>query len=210
MMTTTSTTSMSLTSRAIAQRVSFQAKPVAVARRRTSTTRTMPVVTARAMTGYAHTQRKGLTSFVERAERVQMKRDLIPFRVGMTVKVGVTVIEGDKKRVQPYEGVVIGIHRQGLSTSVTVRKSAAGFGVERCFPVHSPLCTFEEVRGAGKPVVRRAKLFYLRDLVGKQGKLKTRFVSKKEGMTRHELRMQAMRAEDAAKAAAAPAAEKSA
>lgn len=83
-----------------------------------------------------------------------MKKDLIPFRVGMTVKVGVTVKEGNKTRVQPYEGVVIAIHRAGVATTVTVRKSLQGFGVERIFPVHSPLCTFEEIRGAGKPVVR--------------------------------------------------------
>jgi len=103
---------------------------------------------------YAHTSKKGLASFVERASGPQMKKDLIPFRVGMTVKVGVTVKEGNKTRVQPYEGVVIAIHRAGVATTVTVRKSLQGFGVERIFPVHSPLCTFEEIRGAGKPVVR--------------------------------------------------------
>jgi len=115
----------------------------------------------------------------------------------MTLRVGVTVKEGNKTRVQPFEGVVIGIHRAGVATTVTVRKTLQGFGVERVFPAHSPLCTFEEVRGAGKPVVRRAKLFYLRRLVGKQARLKTRFVSKREGKTRHEIKMDAMRAEDA-------------
>ncbi|OUS44935.1 ribosomal protein L19, partial [Ostreococcus tauri] len=148
-------------------------------------------------TSYAHTNRKGLAAFVERASAKQMKGDLIPFRVGMTLKVGVTVAEGNKTRVQPYEGVVIAIHRAGVATTVTVRKTMQGFGVERVFPVHSPLCTFEEIRGAGKPVVRhfisltmrarrrfshpsqvrRAKLFYLRKLVGKQAKLKTRFLN---------------------------------
>ncbi|CEG00858.1 Ribosomal protein L19 [Ostreococcus tauri] len=131
-------------------------------------------------TSYAHTNRKGLAAFVERASAKQMKGDLIPFRVGMTLKVGVTVAEGNKTRVQPYEGVVIAIHRAGVATTVTVRKTMQGFGVERVFPVHSPLCTFEEIRGAGKPVVRRAKLFYLRKLVGKQARLKTRFVAKKD------------------------------
>jgi large subunit ribosomal protein L19 len=134
-----------------------------------------------------------------------MKRDLIPFRVGMTLKVGVTVVEGAKSRVQPFEGVVIAIHRSGVGSTVTVRKLAQGFGVERVFPVHSPLCTFEEIRGAGKPVVRRAKLFYLRSLVGKQSRLKTRFVAKKEGETRFQAKMKAMKAEDDAKAAAAAA-----
>ena len=103
---------------------------------------------------YSHTNKKGLSEYVERASARQTKRDLIPFRVGMTLKVGVTVKEGNKTRVQPFEGVVIGIHRAGVATTVTVRKTLQGFGVERVFPVHSPLCTFEEVRGAGKPVVR--------------------------------------------------------
>tara|TARA_B100001540_G_scaffold73564_1_gene66506 strand:- start:407 stop:1006 length:600 start_codon:yes stop_codon:yes gene_type:complete len=103
---------------------------------------------------YAHTNRKGLSAYVERAAAKQTKRDLIPFRVGMTLRVGVTVKEGNKTRVQPYEGIVIAIHRAGVATTVTVRKTSQGFGVERVFPVHSPLCTFEEIRGAGKPVVR--------------------------------------------------------
>ena len=105
-------------------------------------------------TSYSQTSKKGLAAYVRRAETRQMKGDLIPFRVGMTVKVGVTVNEGGKSRVQPYEGVVIAIHRSGAASTVTVRKSLQGYGVERVFPVHSPLCTFEEVRGAGKPVVR--------------------------------------------------------
>ena len=156
---------------------------------------------------YAHTNRKGLSAYVERAAAKQTKRDLIPFRVGMTLRVGVTVKEGNKTRVQPYEGVVIAIHRAGVATTVTVRKTSQGFGVERVFPVHSPLCTFEEIRGAGKPVVRRAKLFYLRGLVGKQARLKTRFVAKREGKTRHEIKMDALRAERAAEDAARAEAE---
>jgi ribosomal protein L19 len=91
--------------------------------------------------------------FVERVNAPQVKDDLIPFRVGMTVRVGVTVVEGNKTRVQPYEGIIIGIHRAGVATTITVRKAFQGYGVERIFPIHSPLCTFEEVRGAGKPVV---------------------------------------------------------
>ena len=151
--------------------------------------------------------RKGLAKFVERVNTPQMKDDLIPFRVGMTVKVGVTVVEGGKSRVQPYEGIVIAIHRAGVATTITVRKSFQGYGVERIFPIHSPLCSFEEVRGAGKPVARRAKLYYLRNLVGKKAKLKTRFVAKKTGPTRHQLKMEALAA---TKAAAAAEAEKAA
>ena len=120
--------------------------------------RRLPATTVASATktphAYAHTNRKGLSAYVERAAAKQTKRDLIPFRVGMTLRVGVTVKEGNKTRVQPYEGIVIAIHRAGVATTVTVRKTSQGFGVERVFPVHSPLCTFEEIRGAGKPVVR--------------------------------------------------------
>jgi len=150
--------------------------------------------------------RKGLMQYVERVNAPQMKDDLIPFRVGMTVRVGVTVVEGNKTRVQPYEGIIIGIHKAGVATTITVRKAFQGYGVERIFPIHSPLCTFEEVRGAGKPVVRRAKLYYLRDRIGKQAKLKTRFVAKKTGPTRHQLKMEALAATKAAAAAEAEAA----
>ncbi|ABP00705.1 predicted protein, partial [Ostreococcus lucimarinus CCE9901] len=114
-----------------------------------------------------------LSAYVERASARQTKRDLIPFRVGMTLRVGVTVKEGNKTRVQPFEGVVIGIHRAGVATTVTVRKTLQGFGVERVFPVHSPLCT--DLFFIFSAQVRRAKLFYLRRLVGKQARLKTRF-----------------------------------
>lgn len=150
--------------------------------------------------------RKGLMQYVERVNAPQMKDDLIPFRVGMTVRVGVTVVEGNKTRVQPYEGIIIGVHKAGVATTITVRKAFQGYGVERIFPIHSPLCTFEEVRGAGKPVVRRAKLYYLRDRIGKQAKLKTRFVAKKTGPTRHQLKMEALAATKAAAAAEAEAA----
>jgi len=145
--------------------------------------------------------RKGLHKYVERVDAPQLKDDLIPMRVGSTLKVGVTVIEGGKSRVQPYEGILIAVHRAGVATTVTVRKTFQGYGVERIFPIHSPLCTFEEVRGAGKPVVRRAKLFYLRNLVGKKAKLKTRFVAKKVGQTRFEAKMEALTASKAAAAA---------
>jgi len=176
-----------------------------------SAQRGMSVVAMANPRGNSGGSRKGLAKYVERVNAPQMKDDLIPFRVGMTVKVGVVVIEGNKSRVQPYEGIVIAIHRAGVATTITVRKSFQGYGVERIFPVHSPLCTFEEIRGAGKPVVRRAKLYYLRNLVGKKAKLKTRFVAKKEGLTRHQVKMEALAAEKAkaaeAEAAAAAKAE---
>ena len=127
---------------------------MASAARGSAGARNMSIVAMANPRGNSGGSRKGLAQYVERVNAPQMKDDLIPFRVGMTVKVGVTVVEGNKTRVQPYEGIVIAIHRAGVATTITVRKTFQGYGVERIFPVHSPLCTFEEIRGAGKPVVR--------------------------------------------------------
>ena len=97
----------------------------------------------------------------------------------MTVKVGVTVVEGAKTRVQPYQGLIIAMHKHALTSTITVRKTFQGVGVERVFPIHSPLVAIEPVQTAGVPRVRRAKLDYLRDRVGKAARLKQVFVSKK-------------------------------
>jgi len=97
------------------------------------------------------------------AERPQMK-------AGDTVKVHVKVREGDKERIQIFEGIVIGMHRGGLRASFTVRKVSFGQGVERIFPLHSPIIAkIEPVRSAR---VRRAKLYFLRDLKGKAARMK--------------------------------------
>jgi ribosomal protein L19 len=72
----------------------------------------------------------------------------------MTVKVGVTVVEGNKTRVQPYQGLIIAMHKHALNSTITVRKTFQGVGVERVFPVHSPLITLEPVVTAGVPRVR--------------------------------------------------------
>ena len=91
-------------------------------------------------------------------------------RSGDTVRVHVKVREGDKERIQVFEGMVIGLHRGGVRASFTVRKVSFGQGVERIFPLHSPtIDKIEVVRGAK---VRRAKLFYLRDLRGKAARMK--------------------------------------
>jgi len=96
-------------------------------------------------------------------ERPQMKS-------GDTVKVHVKVREGDKERIQIFEGIVIGMHRGGLRASFTVRKVSFGQGVERIFPLHSPIIAkIEHVRSAR---VRRAKLYFLRDLKGKAARMK--------------------------------------
>ena len=89
---------------------------------------------------------------------------------GDTVRVHVKVREGDKERIQVFEGVVIGMHRVGTRASFTVRKVSFGQGVERIFPLHSPIIQKVEVMRSAK--VRRAKLYYLRELKGKAARMK--------------------------------------
>ena len=103
---------------------------------------------------------------VERSQMVERPR----MKSGDTVRVHVKVREGDKERVQVFEGIVIGMHRGGSRASFTVRKVSFGQGVERIFPLHSPTIEkIEVVRGAK---VRRAKLYFLRDLKGKAARMK--------------------------------------
>jgi large subunit ribosomal protein L19 len=106
-------------------------------------------------------------------EAEQMKSNLPDIYVGDTVKVGVKIQEGTKFRVQPYEGVVIARRNSGINETITVRKVFQGVGVERVFLLHSPLVESIKVLRRGK--VRRAKLYYLRDLVGKATRIKQRF-----------------------------------
>ena len=89
---------------------------------------------------------------------------------GDTVRVHVKIKEGDKERVQVFEGTVIGQHRGGLRASFTVRKVSAGHGVERIFPLHSPVIQKVEIVRSAR--VRRAKLYFLRDLKGKAARMK--------------------------------------
>ena len=104
---------------------------------------------------------------VERANMVQRPS----IKSGDTVKVHVKVREGDKERIQVFEGLVIGMHRGGARASFTVRKVSFGQGVERIFPLHSPVIQKVEVVRSAK--VRRAKLYYLRDLKGKAARMQT-------------------------------------
>ena len=102
-----------------------------------------------------------------------LKRDDIPdFRAGDTVKVHVKVVEGSRSRVQIFQGVVIRIHGSGVGRTFTVRKISFGVGVERTFPMHSPI--FETIEVVTRGDVRRAKLYYLRNLRGKKAKIKER------------------------------------
>lgn len=106
-------------------------------------------------------------------EQEQMKTNLPEIHIGDTVKVGVVIQEGGKERTQPYEGVVISKKGAGINQNITVRRVFQGVGVERVFMVHSPRIDTIKVLRRGK--VRRAKLYYLRDRVGKATRVKQRF-----------------------------------
>lgn len=105
-------------------------------------------------------------------ESAYMRSDLPDFRAGDTVRVHVRVIEGDKERIQVFQGVVIARRGGGTRESFTVRKMSGAIGVERVFPLHSPVLRKIEVVRHGK--VRRAKLYYLRDLRGKAARIAER------------------------------------
>lgn len=110
---------------------------------------------------------------IETLETVQLRKQQMPdFRAGDTVRVWVLIKEGDKERTQAFEGVVIRRHHHGPRESFTVRKVSYGVGVERIFPLHSPRIDRLEVISRGD--VRRARLFYLRDLSGKAARIKER------------------------------------
>ena len=112
-------------------------------------------------------------NLIEEFENEQLKKELPEIYVGDTIKVGVRITEGNKERVQPYEGVVIAKRHGGLNQTITVRRIFQGIGVERVFMLHSPQVASLKVERRGK--VRRAKLFYLRDRVGKATRVKQRF-----------------------------------
>ena len=97
-----------------------------------------------------------MNPIIEQVEREQLKQDITPFNVGDTIKVSVKVVEGDKERVQAYEGVCIARKGSGIRENFTVRRVSFGIGIERTFPLHSPRITKIEVIHKGK--VRRAKL----------------------------------------------------
>ena len=113
------------------------------------------------------------SNLINEFESDQLKKQLPEIYVGDTVKVGVKITEGNKERVQPYEGVVIAKRHGGLNQTITVRRIFQGIGVERVFMLHSPQVASLKVERRGK--VRRAKLFYLRDRVGKATRVKQRF-----------------------------------
>lgn len=113
-----------------------------------------------------------MSKIIQQLEQEQMKQDVPDFRAGDTVEVKVWVVEGTKKRLQSYEGVVIAMRNRGLNSAFTVRKISNGEGVERVFQTHSPVIDSVTVKRLG--AVRRAKLYYLRNRKGKAARIKER------------------------------------
>ncbi len=111
-------------------------------------------------------------NIIEQLEREQMKSEITPFRVGDTVKLHLRITEGKRERIQIFEGIVLKRQGGGINETLTVRKLSYGVGVEKTLPLHSPKIEKIEVARRGK--VRRAKLYYLRDRVGKAAKVKER------------------------------------
>jgi large subunit ribosomal protein L19 len=105
-------------------------------------------------------------------EREQQRLDIPEFRSGDTVKVHVRIREGEKERIQVFQGTVIGRHNGGISSTFTVRKESYGVGVERIFPLHSP--SIDKIEVVQQGIVRRSKLYYLRGLRGKAARVKVR------------------------------------
>lgn len=113
-----------------------------------------------------------MNKIITSIEQEGMRADIPEFAIGDTVKVFVKVVEGTRERLQAFEGIVIARKNGGIRETFSVRRISFGIGVERIFPIHSPRVDHVEVVKKGK--VRRAKLYYLRDLTGKAAKIKER------------------------------------
>lgn len=107
---------------------------------------------------------------LDHVDAPSLKSDIPEFRAGDTVKVHVNIVEGSRSRIQIFQGVVISRHGEGVRETFTVRKISFQVGVERKFPVHSP--AIEQIEVVSRGVVRRAKLYYLRELTGKKAKIR--------------------------------------
>jgi large subunit ribosomal protein L19 len=113
-----------------------------------------------------------MSNVIDALNAATLRDDVPPFRAGDTVKVHVKVVEGNRSRVQVFQGVVIRVQGSGIGRTFTVRKVSFGVGVERTFPINSPI--FEQIEVVTRGDVRRAKLYYLRNLRGKAAKIKER------------------------------------
>src|SRR5438067_13367889 len=122
---------------------------------------------------------------IDSLEQRQLRSDLPPFKAGDSVRVHFQVIEGQRRRVQVFEGIVIKRQGPGVRETFTVRKQSFGVGVERTFPVHSP--KIERIEIAARGDVRRAKLYYLRGRVGKRARVRERRFSGAEPVVEREL-----------------------
>ncbi|NOQ36601.1 MAG: 50S ribosomal protein L19 [Methylococcaceae bacterium] len=111
-----------------------------------------------------------MSNIIDELEKAQLKQDLPEFNPGDTVVVQVRVTEGERERLQAFEGVVIAKRNRGLNSAFTVRKISYGEGVERVFQTHSPIVSEIQVKRRG--AVRRAKLYYLRELTGRAARIK--------------------------------------
>jgi large subunit ribosomal protein L19 len=112
-----------------------------------------------------------MNSVIRKLEERNLRKDLPEFRVGDTVRLQVKVVEGEKERIQSFQGLVIKINRGGNRATFTVRKVSYGVGVERIFPLHSG--RIEDIRVLSHGKVRRARLYYLRNLSGKKARIQT-------------------------------------
>ena len=117
-----------------------------------------------------------MSNIIKQLEAEQMKQDVPAYRPGDTVVVQVKVTEGDKSRLQAFEGVVIAVKNRGLHSAFTVRKISNGVGVERVFQTHSPIVDSIEVKRRGD--VRQAKLYYLRERSGKSARIKEKLTKR--------------------------------
>ena len=119
-----------------------------------------------------------MNAIIREIEQEQMKKELPKFKVGDTVRVHAKIVEGAKERIQVFEGVVIKRQNGGLRETFTVRRLSYGVGVEKTWPIHSP--RVDNVTVVRRGLVRRAKLYYLRDRVGKAAKVKEEIYKKEK------------------------------
>ena len=119
---------------------------------------------------YKNVKKEVSMTIIDQIEKEQLRSDITSFNIGDTVRVMVKVKEGDKERIQAYEGVVIAKKGKGIRETFTVRRVSFGIGVERTFPINSP--RIDKIIVVRKGKVRRAKIYYIRDLSGKAAKVK--------------------------------------
>lgn len=122
-----------------------------------------------------------LYQVVESIQTEYLKAQIPTIQIGDTIRIGVSIQEGNKQRVQPFEGLVIAQHNAGLNTTITVRKVLQGIGVERVFPIHAPCIT--NISIIRRAQVSRSKLYYLRSRTGKATRLKQKFETLKDTPT---------------------------